>query len=451
MADKIVTDDILQKAIQDTIQIIADNIFEFESYSDESIAELFSLTPEEAQHISDLIADTVISQYKLWSSKKVSDELLSAKNECNDYTDTRLANISSISLKYCTALPSVGESNCIYILKSTDSNPDTLNLYDGTWITIGSFTIKLDNFYKKSEIDTKLDLKADKTEILAQDNVLTDTSLATTTNVLSATTTIEELDKKVGKTSIVTSVDSSSTDDTVPSAKAVYDNCIKDNNLKTYTRLEQLGLTVPVTITEIFNKLPSNSKGLFEVVKSKITDMPTVTGGYALLLIEKLSNGRFNIMLKPSLSGSVAVNELYVGQLKGDDGTGLTWKRLCTTSVNDVGVTKTKFTDTTYYDNYEPVSTHSYYVVKNGVCYVGLDFKVITSPATTSSTVFSGLPKPIRQMFYSITPNRDSEDTSIVNTTIALVSVDINGNLKIRDGMENYRYINTISYPIAES
>lgn len=366
MADKIVTDNILEKATEGIIQLIADNIFEFESYNDTEIAELFSLTPEEAQHISDLIADTVISQYKLWSSKKVSDELISAKNECNDYTDTRLANISSISLKYCTALPSVGESNCIYILKSTDSNPDTLNLYDGTWISIGSFTIKLDDFYKKLEIDTKLDLKADKTEILAQDDVITDTSLATTTNVLSATTTIEELDKKVDKTSIVTSISSTSTDDTVPSAKAVYDNCIKDNNIKTYTTLEQLGLVTPTTISEIFNKLPSNSKGLFEVVKSKVTDMPTITGGYTLLLIEKLSNGRFNIMLKPSLSGSVAVNELYIGQLKGDDGTGLTWKRVCTTKVENTDVVVKSIS------NDEISSGTMQYKVINGICHLSL-------------------------------------------------------------------------------
>ena len=435
MADKIVTDDILQKATEDIIQLIADNIFEFESYSDESIAELFSLTPEESQHISDLIADTVISQHKLWSSKKVSDELLNTQNEANNYTDSRLSNISSISLKYCTALPTTGESNCIYILKSTDSNPDTLNLYDGTWVTIGNFTIKLDDFYKKSEIDTKLDLKADKTEILAQDDVITDTSLATTSNVLSATTTIEELDKKVDKTSIVTSISSTSTDDTVPSAKAVYDNVIKDNNLKTYTKLEQLGLTTPITITEIFNKLPSNSKGLFEVIKSKVTDMPTVTGGYALLLIEKLSNGRFNIMLKPSLSGSIAVNELYIGQLKGDDGTGLTWKRVCTTSVNDITPTSITNFDSSIFSgavNYE---------VKNGICYA-----VISNFSSTSTGASMDLCN-------FITPKMLQTAPIISDTTggvIGLVYITT-AKLKVhiyKSGMVGYA---SFSYPIAES
>ena len=374
MADKIVTDNILQKATEGIIQLIADNIFEFESYNDTEIAELFSLTPEEAQHISDLIADTVISQYKLWSSKKVSDELLSAKNECNDYTDDRLSGISSISLKYCEELPDVGESNCIYILKSTDSNPDTLNLYDSdntTWISIGDFNISLDDVYKKSEVDTKLDLKADKTEILAQDDVLTDISLATTTNVLSATTTIEELDKKVDKTSIVTSISSTSTDDTVPSAKAVYDNVIKDNNIKTFTTLEQLGLVDGCTVEEIFVALPNDS--YLEIAchtnslgsdLNYVQNVPIVDGDYGILSIRKKNRYRFAIEYKLSGGGAISKNELYIGNLKGIDGTGLTWKRVCTTSVADVPLTKINTFNST------GVTGDVQYEVKNGICVV---------------------------------------------------------------------------------
>lgn len=384
MADKIVTDNILQKATEGIIQLIADNIFEFESYSDESIAELFSLTPEESQHISDLIADTVISQYKLWSSKKVNDEILSAKNECNDYTDDRLSGISSISLKYCTILPSVGESNCIYILKSTDSNPDTLNLYDSdntTWISIGDFNISLDDVYKKSEVDTKLDLKADKTEILAQDDVITDTSLATTTNVLSATTTIEELDKKVDKTSIVTSISSTSTDDTVASAKAVYDNCIKDANIKTYTSIEQLGLTTPTTVEAIYNAIPANScLNIFASIDS-VTNLPLQQG---LLSITKINTAGFDIILKRSGSGAVTDNIMYIGQLKGADGTRLSWKRVCTTSVKDVPLTKI-----TLPSNCTGEVT---YIVKNGYCTVSCWELCSTSAGDT--IIYSSIPKP---------------------------------------------------------
>lgn len=446
MSNKIITDDILQKAIQDTIQIIADNIFEFESYSDESIAELFSLTPEEAQHISDLIADTVISQYKLWSSKKVSDELLSAKNECNDYTDTRLSNISSISLKYCTVLPSVGESNCIYILKSTDSNPDTLNLYDGTWVTIGNFTIKLDDYYKKSQIDTKLDLKADKTEILAQDDVITDTSLATTSNVLSATTTIEELDKKVGKTSIVTSVDSSSTDDTVPSAKVVYDNCIKDNNLKSYTTLEQLGLTAPTTVSEIYNAMPNNSICRIKSLNYAITDTPT---DYGVLKIDKIDIYSFDIEFKRSKSNIVTGCNRWIGQLKGDDGTGLTWKRLCTTSVNDVAKTTITFSDVTNYKNADNGNAFSYYYVQDGICHLSIYLQCV-SPVNTSTRIActSDIPKPKTPIRKIVTP------WELTNYNVAPIFFCLENTSQsafIMGGNVGTKYLLQFSYPVAES
>lgn len=442
MSDKIVTDDILQKAIQDTIQIIADNIFEFESYSDESIAELFSLTPEEAQHISDLIADTVISQYKLWSSKKVSDELLNTQNEANNYTDSRLANISSISLKYCTALPSVGESNCIYILKSTDSNPDTLNLYDGTWITIGSFTIKLDDFYTKTEVDTKLDLKADKTEILAQDDVITDTSLATTSNVLSATTTIEELDKKVDKTSIVTSINSTSTDDTVPSAKAVYDNCIKDNNIKTYTDITQLGLTTPTTVKDIYNALPTNSCLNSFASLTSVTDLPLQQG---LLSITKISTSGFDIIFKRSGSSSKADNTMYIGQLKGADGTRLTWERVCTTSVTDVSQKALTYNDTT---NYKPESTHvDYgYRVLNGICYLQVYVRVV-APSSSPITICN-LPKPVSGV-RGVANSWTNNDSSVLAIKYGVYTED--STFRLWDGSIGQAYIIRDSYPVAES
>ena len=443
MADKIVTDNILEKATEGIIQLIADNIFEFESYNDTEIAELFSLTPEESQHISDLIADTVISQYKLWSSKKVSDELLSAKNECNDYTDTRLANISSISLKYCTALPSVGESNCIYILKSTDSNPDTLNLYDGTWITIGSFTIKLDDFYKKSEIDTKLDLKADKTEILAQDNVLTDTSLATTSNVLSATTTIDELNKKVDKTSIVTSISSTSTDDTVASAKAVYDNAIKDNNLKSYTSVEQLGLTTPTTVGAIYNAIPTNSCLNIYASVNSVTDLPLQQG---LLSITKTNTAGFDIILKRSGAGAVTDNIMYIGQLKGADGTRLTWKRVCTTGVADVPKTTITFSNKTNYKNFD--DAFSYYYVQNGICYLSIYLQCV-SPIRTDTIIecTSGIPKPKTSIRKIVTP------WELTNYNVAPIffCLENKNAFIIKGGNVGTRYLLQFSYPVAES
>ena len=103
---KVIDEVVFKKSIEDMLQYLSDNcLYEFVPYDDTEISNLFSLTPEEAQKLSDLISDEVVSKYKLWSSSKVNESLISAKTECNDYTDKMLTNISSISIKYVDTLP----------------------------------------------------------------------------------------------------------------------------------------------------------------------------------------------------------------------------------------------------------------------------------------------------------------------------------------------------------
>ena len=427
MDNKIITDDILQKAIQDTIQIIADNIFEFESYSDESIAELFSLTPEEAQNLTELINDEVISKYKLWSSKKVSDELLNAQNECNDYTDDRLSGISSISLKYCEELPDVAESNCIYILKSTDSNPDTLNLYDSdntTWISIGDFNISLDDVYKKSEVDTKLDLKADKTEILAQDDVLIDTSLATTTNVLSATTTIEELDKKVDKDNLVTTYSANVTDEQVFSAKVVHSEFSKGfNGILTQSM---------TSVTDMDNL---TRLGQHEVVwdTTNISNFPPVSKGTTRMRIK--IEGISTSMYRQEIEFHAGVVNQGIWYRNLIDGVWSTWKKITTSTVEDVD----KVIITTQNLTAGIVS----YFVKNGICYVSISG--ITPSLNGGSTIITANTLPL--------PDTKGNNHYTIGTTSGVVGLFVinNDGSAMFYGQNTVSYFGQFSYPVAES
>lgn len=246
---KVIDEVVFKKSIEDMLQYLSDNcLYEFVPYDDESIANLFSLTPEEAQKLSDLISDEVVSKYKLWSSSKVNDELLKSKIECNDYTDKMLSNISSISIKYVDTLPTSDIStSTIYILKNTGGGNDTLNLYDGgAWTSIGEFTISLEDFYKKDVMDTKLNEKANKTEVLSTDNILVSTGTETHDNVYSAKLTKTELDKKanddevVKKTDIKTTLDQNSTNDDVCGGKAIFDAIIKNIGGGNYSTDEQV-------------------------------------------------------------------------------------------------------------------------------------------------------------------------------------------------------------------
>ena len=441
MSDKIVTDSVLKETTKQLAQLLADNCFEPVPYTDEEISNLFSLTPEESQKLTDLIADEVVSKYKIWSSKKINDELISAKSECNDYTDSMLSNISSITIDYVDSLPTTGNSSTIYILKSTDgTSKDTLNLYNnGTWTNIGDFEINLEEYYKKSEIDTKLDLKADKTEILSQDDVITDTSLATTSNVLSATTTIEELDKKVDKDSIATTIDENSTDDEVVGAKTFYDD-VSNKNMKAYTTLEQVGLTEDVSsMDEILTAIPFStyfniSTGLFT---NRTTLFPGKFQSVGFLKIERTSTGRPLILYSEK-----ETDVLYKGYLNGD-GTFKAWGRLCTTSVDDVPWTKIIFTDSTKYTNYN--SSLSNYIVKNGICYVSLDISVI-SKQSNWITVYTSLPRPIMGKI-----NVSHSFVDEVGDSYLAYGVWEDGTLKIKSGENNIRYLGNFSYPIAES
>ena len=166
------------------------------------------------------------------------------------------------------------------------------------------------------------------------------------------------------KKDIVTTLDDTVTDNQIPSAKEVYDNCIKDNNLKTYTSIEQLGLTTPTTVGAIYNAIPANSCLNIFASLSSVTDLPLQQG---LLSITKISTAGFDIIFKRSGSGSISNNAMYIGQLKGVDGTGLTWKRVCTTSVADV-----PFTDIT--SKLTNCSAKFIgYSVKDGICRVKIN------------------------------------------------------------------------------
>ena len=260
MADekKIVTQDIFEKAISDVLQVVAENVYVNEEYTTDEVDNMFNGTAEEIAYYSSLINDNLVSENRLYSSKKISDEIAKAIIDSNAYADGLITNLSSIELKYVDSLPGVGNANTIYILKSTTSDPDTLNLYnEGAWIKIGDFNISLDDYYTKSEIDTKLNDKANKTEVLSIDDVITDKTQASNSNVLTSKVVVDELDLKanddevVKKSSIATSVDSTTTNDVVVGGKLFYDYILANTDkfdTRGYTGdLDDVPFTIPNT------------------------------------------------------------------------------------------------------------------------------------------------------------------------------------------------------------
>ena len=116
---------------------------------------------------------------------------------------------------------------------------------------------------------------------------------------------------------------------------------------KTYTTLEDLGLTAPVTVGEIFNAMPSKTMAVLSC-EAKDESVGTVTvsdipESYGVLTIKKNGVGRLSIEYQNSSYNTSCNVKKWIGTLKGADGTGLYWKQLSTEptfiALTDIGLT----------------------------------------------------------------------------------------------------------------
>ena len=106
--------------------------------------------------------------------------------------------------------------------------------------------------------------------------------------------------------------------------------------LTTYTTIEDLGLTAPVTVGEIFNAMPDKTMAIIsceeieENPRGDVIYVSDVPMAFGILTIKKNAPGRFSIEYQNSLQGAVCNVRRWIGTLKGLDGTGLIWKEILT-------------------------------------------------------------------------------------------------------------------------
>ena len=199
--------------------------------------------------------------------------------------------------------------------------------------------------------------------LVAGRNAIDDGSISNS-KVWSSQKTSGEIAEKVGKTDIVTTIDSTSTDSQVPSAKSVYDTT--SNFRKTYTSIKQLGLTIgSETIEDIANSMEDQTRliALIYETEHNVSIYPYRNG---TLIVEKINIYRVNLRFCEDISSNV-----YVSTYHGAKGfTG--WKKVCTTTVADVPVTYISPADTTTFVNFKENTLCNYRVI-NGICYVNLE------------------------------------------------------------------------------
>lgn len=74
---------------------------------------------------------------------------------------TMISNLANLRIEVVNELPSTGETNVIYLVKKTGTNPDVHDEYvyvEGNWEKIGNTEVDLSNYYTKDQVYTKSEI-----------------------------------------------------------------------------------------------------------------------------------------------------------------------------------------------------------------------------------------------------------------------------------------------------
>ena len=222
------------------------------------------------------ILDEITSANTTWSSEKISNDYSS-----KEYVAEQISNSLHLRKEIVTTIPTVDEAeeNVIYMIKDATATGDDkykeYQLINGAVVQTGDTSIDLSGYAKLDDEATSAD----------------------------TTWSSEKIESELGS--------------------------------KTYTSLDELGLTAPTTVGEAFMAMPEKSMLMLnvEAYAEKDGTLPTVTdipAEYGVLTIDKWSNSRFRIEFNNSLGGSSTNVKQWIGTLKGNDGTGLKWKQVNT-------------------------------------------------------------------------------------------------------------------------
>ena len=103
--------------------------------------------------------------------KNTVDNLVHYYNKADTYTqaevNTLISNINKLTSQIVDQLPTEDiDTSVIYLIKQEDTNAYMQYMYiNSAWAELGTTQVDLSDYYKKSEVDTKLADKADKTEL----------------------------------------------------------------------------------------------------------------------------------------------------------------------------------------------------------------------------------------------------------------------------------------------
>ena len=412
------------------------------------IEALVSLTPEQITNLQSLIDDTSISTTHTNSSSHIYMDIQAAIAECKDDTLKQIAKKVSGSYKIAASTSEVTSADFIYLI-SNGANYDLYVLVDSVPTKIGDSSIDLTDFYTKTEVDndflkktdatstyatiTTVDGKVDKTDIV--DNLTsTDTDKPLSANqgkVLKDEVDLKANDSDVvKKTDITTTIDKTSTDDKIPTAKAIYN--------KSKNKISEVlsGGDIIAYADAISNETITDTVRMMNATNSPYGVNQTNNDFYYTI---------YNIItdynFKRIVAYDIRENDMYM--IMKNTGVWGTWKRVCTTSVADVPFTKLTLDSSVFtsVDN----STYISYSVRNGICTITCKGVGLVSPGVYFAT--RDIPHPVGGYVTNILQLR-YEDT--VPTKPVFLSVE-DGALRIYSQSSTGPFWGTLTYRVAES
>ena len=426
----------------------------------DTVKSWLNLSSEELDNLQKLLKDDQITTTSTFSSSKIYSDLQAAIDTAKEYTNNQLGKAVKPAYKVVSSTSEVTETGYFYLI-SNGTNYDMYVLSsDGSVVSLGTSEVDLSNYYTKTEVDsdflkktdatstyatiTTVDGKVDKANIIiAKDNSATDDQ------VYSASVVNTELDLKankdevVKKTNITTDIGGTSTDDKVPSAKAIFNSCIQgkiidQSVIDTYgTEILKypLGrwLIVPDNVAEKFKDLPVKQSGHIDITSIAYNDNNPWTAPFTYRVCSYVPYSGGNYVRKMESGGTAGV--------VSDTG----WQRVCTTRVEDKTFNATSITSLN--SKYTFIRVDG--VVKNGFCMCTLGIRVV-EPAPTFESITSNMPKP-QKVYYS-PPILNWSDADGLDTTSPLhITVAPDGYLRCEHGIAGKDYYVTVAYPVAES
>lgn len=410
---------------------------DFEELSVDDIKAMLSLNESQLQTLASIIADSEVRLDKTYSSSKIYTELQNNLDLSKKYTLEQVGKASKASYKVVTGTSEMTEQSYIYLVANASSSYDMYIVEDnGKPTKIGDTSIDLSSYYTKAEVDADFLKIADAdTKFTAQtsfDSHINDTDVHVTK------VKQDEWDAKLGTDNVDNALDKNSEN---PVQNKVVAEELGNHNLKTYTVLNQIGLSTGCTMSDILNALTDYSQITLNSSYIATSDRPLNSPSDELIIITRLWHSRISIVSTDRKGKMCTGLTSYNGTTVTFDG----WRRLCTTTIANVSQTAITFNDTT---NYKPESNHADYGYKilNGICYVQALIRAITP--LDSPMAICNLPKPANSV-RGITPSWTNLDPAVLGMRYGVYSDD--STFRIWSGTTGNVYMINFSYPVAES